>query len=75
MLTNGHLLTGKYYTDTLTNTMPKSPYMWELEKYSNVCKFEVKWFDDQRQPDSVLEGWHFCVEYLYQFVLLLSRSY
>lgn len=52
-----------YYTDTLMNTMPRSPYMWELEKYLNVCKFEVKWFDDQRQPDSVLEGLHFCVEY------------
>lgn len=52
-----------YYTYTLMNTMPRSPYMWELEKYLNVCKFEVKWFDDQRQPDSVLEGLRFCVEY------------
>lgn len=55
-----------YYTDTLMNTMPRSLYMWELEKYSNECKFEVKWFDDQRQHDNVLEGLHLCVEYLYE---------
>lgn len=58
------------YTDTLMNTMPRSPYMRQLEKYSNECKFEVKWFDDQRKHDNVLEGLHFCVEYLYDLVLL-----
>lgn len=46
MLINGYLLIGKYYIDILINIMFKSLYMWELEKYLNVCKFEVKWFDD-----------------------------
>lgn len=63
------------YTDTLMNTMPRSPYMRQLEKYSNECKFEVKWFDDQRQHDNVLEGLHFCVEYLYDLVLLACSKW